>query len=249
MSIAVFKQKNTILLLPTTNNNLSNALSSDWFDIAHWQQQQAVTGQATGRNTTWFITYQAQEWVLRHYYRGGLISKLIQDQYLFSTIEKTRCFQELALLEKMYQQGLPVPRPVAARIIKQRGFYTADIIIEKIPDSHDLIDKLTQQQMTQSEWEALGKLTARFHLSGIYHSDLNAHNILLDKQLKFWLIDFDKCDCRSINTQWQQSNLARLKRSFQKEKQLHQQFFYNEQCWQWLINAYLTSIQNKNNPK
>lgn len=56
------------------------------------------------------------------------------------------------------------------------------------------------------------------HDLGINHTDLNIHNILMDEQEKFWIIDFDKCFQQSGES-WKQGNLERLKRSFEKEAQ------------------------------
>ena len=56
----------------------------------------------------------------------------------------------------------------------------------------------------------------KFDVSVKVNADLNIHNILLDEDEKVWIIDFDKCYQQS-GEKWKQSNLARLKRSFEKE--------------------------------
>ena len=40
----------------------------------------------------------------------------------------------------------------------------------------------------------LARPFAELHDAQIYHSDLNAHNILLDEAGKAWIVDFDKCE-------------------------------------------------------
>ena len=54
--------------------------SPDMLSARYWQENNAVTGTAQGRGTTWFVQHgnnaQAKQWVLRHYYRGGLIGKI-----------------------------------------------------------------------------------------------------------------------------------------------------------------------------
>ncbi len=239
--IALTEQKNTTLLLPELNHNLSGLIKDAWFNIDFWSAQNAVTGQSKGRNITWFVGYEDDEWVLRHYYRGGLIGKIMNDKYLFTTKKATRCYQELELLEKMYNEGLPVPKPIAARIIKQKLFYQADLLIAKIPDSQDLVHKLQQSSLTEADWHAMGSMIAKFHELGIYHSDLNAHNILIDKDNMFWLIDFDKCNKRVPDKQWQKDNLSRLHRSFRKERKLHKNFNFDSLAWHWLIQGYQNS--------
>ena len=220
-------------------------VKNNWFDISFWQSQDAVTGHSEGRNITWFVGHQDDEWVLRHYYRGGLVEPILGDKYLYSSIENTRCYQELMLLEQMFTRGLPVPKPIAARISKGWLFYRADILIEKIPHAKDLVARLTNQALQESEWYEIGATIAKFHEAGIYHSDLNAHNILLDDNEKVWLIDFDKCDQRAVSDEWQQANLDRLHRSFSKELGLHKQFHFADKNWQWLLKGYQSFYQLK----
>jgi len=186
------------------------------FDITFWQEQQAVTGQSTGRNTVWFVRQHQQEWVIRHYYRGGLVGKLLTDWFWCQPVASSRAMAEFTMLRQMRALGLPVPTAIAARMVK-RGFgYSADIIIERIAGSRDLFGYLQQQPLSIAQWQQLGQLIARFHQAGVYHSDLNCHNILFDDH-QFWLIDFDKCGW-SDEPKLQQEMLDRLLRSFHKEQ-------------------------------
>jgi len=238
LSIEIKTSNQTSLLLPAINQQLSQLIKKNWFDIDYWKLQKAVTGQSRGRNVTWFIGHKHGEWVLRHYYRGGMVAQFIKDKYLFSGITKTRCYRELVLLEQMYQQGLPVPKPIAARVQRKGLFYRADILIEKIPAAKDLVELLKSESLSEAGWHAIGALVAKFHLAGIYHSDLNAHNILRDNNHQFWLIDFDRCEQRPLDEEWQKANLARLKRSFNKEKSIQPQFHFDSQNWHWLLKGY-----------
>lgn len=195
-----------------------------YFQSDYWQKQGLVTGQSKGRNTVWFVRLpNAKQAVLRHYYRGGLVGKINKDRFWPQPAAKSRAMAEFSLLWQMRQWGLPVPRPCAA-LFQQYGLgYNADILIEQIPGTTDLAHLLQQRSLTSSEWQQLGGLIAQFHQHHVYHSDLNCHNILLDKQGQFWLIDFDKCAIRHVDDfadqSWKQQNLQRLLRSFNKEKQ------------------------------
>ncbi len=227
-------------MLPEMNQQLTGLVRSNWFDIAFWQSQDAIMGSSQGRNITWFVGHKNDEWVLRHYYRGGLVENILGDKYLFTGLPRTRCFQELQLLEHMYQSGLPVPKPIAGRVKKSGLFYRADILIEKIHHAQDLVATLGTTPLPESEWHAIGATIAKFHQAGIFHSDLNAHNILIDKNNKVFLIDFDKCQKRHDSETWQQKNLERLKRSFNKEKVKNNSLNFNLQCWKWLLEGYAT---------
>ncbi|WP_394202785.1 3-deoxy-D-manno-octulosonic acid kinase [Shewanella waksmanii] len=214
-----------------------------WFSPAFWQQHQAVTGTSTGRYTTWFIDPNTisissdNDWVLRHYYRGGLIEKLSRDAYLYTGLHNTRAVAELKLLEQLFGEGFNVPKPIAAQITRHGLHYQGDIIIERVAGARDLVAHLTKTSMTAQQWHALGKLIAKFHQRGVYHADLNAKNILLTGE-QFYLIDFDRGCIKTPNPRWQQANLARLLRSFKKEKNKQPQLSFTMENWQALQQGY-----------
>ncbi len=214
------------------------------FQPQFWQQQGLVTGQSKGRNTVWFVQQHGKHAVLRHYYRGGLVGKFNQDRFWPQPVALSRAMAEFSLLWQMRQWGLPVPRPCAALYQQQRLGYSADILLERIENTTDLAHLLQQRPLTAEEWQQLGALIARFHQHNVYHSDLNCHNILLDKQGKFWLIDFDKCAIRAPGN-WLQANLARLLRSLLKERNLHQSFNWQPEQWPALLQGYNLQFTGK----
>lgn len=222
-----------------------NALIPEMFDVAYWQQKDAVIGESKGRYTTWFVQtdkqYDAQQWVLRHYWRGGLIGKFCKDSYFYTGLEHTRAYGELAILNTLHQEGFSVPKPIAAKVERMGFWYRADIIIERVSGAKDLVAHLNKQALSDIDWQALGKTIAKFHQRGVYHADLNAKNILLADDM-FYLIDFDRGELRSPQSSWQQANLQRLLRSFRKElnKQTIQHF--NDDNWQQLLAGYQTVI-------
>ena len=182
------------------------------FDPAWWQTHRQVVGSAIGRGVTWFVKDESRHLVLRHYYRGGMVGKLVRDRFWFEGVESSRAMAEYRLLAQLSEQGLPVPRPFAARMVKQGP----------------LADEV---------WHKVGQTVRRLHEAGVYHADLNSHNLLLDKEGKVWVIDFDKGAIRSPGS-WQQANLERLQRSFSKESQLHTSFHFVPENWQELMKGY-----------
>lgn len=220
------------------DENRVSAFSVQMFTAKFWQQQKAVTGTAQGRGTTWFLEYNTQQWVLRHYYRGGLIGKLIKDSYLYQGMALTRAAQEFTLLAKMQQCNLPTPQPIAYQVIKKGFFYHADLITQRIENAEDLATVLSEKRLSSALWQVIGATIRKFHQQGIYHHDLNAHNILIDVNDKVWLIDFDRGEQRKINNKWQQNNLERLKRSFLKELNKLPAFHWQEQDWFAFMQGY-----------
>jgi 3-deoxy-D-manno-octulosonic acid kinase len=79
-------------------------------------------------------------------------------------------------------------------------FYRADILIERIRGAKDLVALLKQGPIAGEVWHKIGKTVRQLHDAGVYHADLNSHNLLLDKEGKVWVIDFDKGAIRSPAT-------------------------------------------------
>lgn len=207
------------------------------FDPEHWRAQQSLTGESTGRGTTYFFHYQQHEMVLRHYRRGGLIGKILQDQYLYTGLTQTRAWQEFYLLAEMQQSQLPTPVPVAAKIERTGVGYRADLITLRIPASQDVFQLLCQQELSAQQWFKIGRAIRQLHDQQIFHHDLNIHNLILDQQDQIWIIDFDKCQ-RKGGQEWKQQNLDRLLRSLRKEQQRASCFYWQENDWTDLLTGY-----------
>ena len=211
------------------------------FDKKYWQRKSAITGSASGRGTTLFLHDQGQDWILRPYLRGGLPGKLLSNQFLFTGYNKTRAWREFLLLLDMIKMGLPVPEPVAAGITRRGLIYHNSTIIKRIPGARDLHNLLCNTAFEEEVWLDIGSTIRRFHDHQIYHHDLNIRNIMLDEMQTTWLIDFDKCGILKGNT-WKQQNLARLLRSFNKERtkqeDKNQPFYWQDKHWQTLMQGY-----------
>lgn len=220
-----------------------NSFTPEMLNPHYWQEKNAIVGSAQGRGTTWFIETESsarvqQNWVLRHYYRGGLIGKVINDQYFYTGIANTRAAREFSLLKTMRKLGLPAPKPIAFRVIKNQLFYRADLLSSRIENANDLVAILSHNEINDTLWFSIGKVIKAFHRHGIYHHDLNAHNILVDNNNNVWLIDFDRGEQRTKLTQWPEKNMARLLRSFRKESKRVANFQWQEVNWQTLLKGY-----------
>lgn len=169
-----------------------------------------------GRGATLFIDCAGQPCALRHYYRGGFVGRLISDQFLWLGESLTRCFREWLLLDQLTQMGLPVPRPLAARYRRSGLVYRADLITVRLPDVETLAVRLASGGVSAEVWGRIGECIARFHRAGVWHADLNAHNVQIDSAGRIFLLDFDRGRIRPVARSWQQANLARLRRSLMK---------------------------------
>ncbi|KQX99815.1 3-deoxy-D-manno-octulosonic acid kinase [Rhodanobacter sp. Root480] len=217
---------------------LSAQVTHDWFAPAYWRERDALRVQAGGRGGVAVIDTPAGECVLRHYRRGGLVATLMGDRYLWRGAVHTRPFAEFHLLAEIERLGLPGPTPVAARYCRQGAFYTADLITRRIADAHTLAERLAAGQLDGALAEAVGTLVARFHREGIWHADLNAHNVMVSGDALF-LIDFDRGRKRARQAAWQQANLQRLRRSLLKlGAAAGDESAFDRELWQPLLRGY-----------
>ena len=67
-------------------------------------------------------------------------------------------------------------------------------------------------------WDEAGRLVARMHRAGLDHADLNADNLLFDRDGRGWVIDLDRGLFRTIGDGWRDRNLRRLHRSLLKRR-------------------------------
>ncbi|MEL7310850.1 MAG: 3-deoxy-D-manno-octulosonic acid kinase [Pseudomonadota bacterium] len=205
------------------------------FDPEGWPQR--IGDANEGRGGTVMVANDTGRFALRQYRRGGLVARLLADQYLYTGAENTRCMREWRLLLEMTRIGLPVPVPAAARFIQSGLFYRASLVTRWIPDSETLAQRLTQRPLMSQHWHKLGGVIATFHQHGIYHADLNAHNVMLDAESNWFLIDFDRGEQRERG-KWQLTNLGRLHRSLEKERGRMQATHWDRADWSALLEGY-----------
>jgi 3-deoxy-D-manno-octulosonic acid kinase len=191
-----------------------------------------------GRGAVRFLEHRSMKLVLRHYHRGGLMAPLFGDRYCRTSLNRTRAWREWNLLHAMYRQGLPVPQPVAARVQLSPLAYRADIITRQIPHAQTLTERLTESDLDMEDWHAIGAMLQQFHSQGIFHADLNAHNILCDGEGRWYLIDFDRGRQRMPARRWQHSNLKRLRHSLDKLARTRPNFHFSDANWADLMAGY-----------
>lgn len=202
-------------------NNNTPEFNPIVFDETRLAEQNLISGQAgAGRGNTFFVNLEGHALVLRHYRRGGLVQRVSANRYVFTGLSRTRAMLEFDILQQMYDMQLPVPKPYACRVIKHGATYEASIVTHRI-QGHTLAHLCDSTTLSDQQWKNIGSTVARFHKKGIYHADLNAHNILLNDEGRVSLIDFDRARFRPVGTEhssekWCVSNLDRLWRSLEK---------------------------------
>lgn len=249
MNESLISYKNATIVY---DNTLIAQPSLALFDPTHYSEHDS---NSAGRGSVLFIpgqtlmSGQKNTWVLKQYLRGGMVRHLSHTHYFYTGLNHTRMVAEFRLLQQMHRWQLPVPRPVAALVLRSGCLYSGSLITEKINALGTLGEICAAMKIPEQQWQAIGTCVARFHARNICHADLNANNIMLAEDGVF-LIDFDKGKTKNESQQqneqqnqqkWQADNLARLRRSLEKIKAEgcpHDPLLY----WDSLVASYIEAI-------
>lgn len=214
----------------------ADELDAAWFDVDDWRRRGAALLDTGGRGDVHKLDRTGETWVLRHYRRGGLVSKLVHDRYVWLGLERTRAFREFRLLARLSAEGFPVPRPIAARVRRRGLAYRADIITRLLVGTRSLHAYLVESGPPAEAWTEIGRVVRGLHDRGVDHPDLTAQNLLLDGAGRVFVVDFDKTRLRRRGN-WTQAGIDRLKRSLRKVA-LETGTEFDEAGWQALLRGY-----------
>ena len=212
---------------------------ADWlFDPKELEQRGALEAQTSGRRSAYIFRVEGQRYVLRHFWRGGLVGRLLTDTYVWTGLRRSRPMREWQLLLELQRRGLPVPRPAAFRTVRHGAVYRADLITVELDRTRTLADLLAEGPLGADAWRGVGAIIAEFHRHGAYHHDLNARNILIDSTGSVYVIDWDRGCIRKPRLDWQQSNLTRLRRSLLKQASLTPTYNFGPRDFALLLAGY-----------
>jgi len=170
------------------------------FARGHWRAAGSLQETAGGRGTVAFIRDGERHWVLRHYRRGGLVARVLDDSYLYTGAARTRSFREFRLLRQLREWQLPVPLPVAARYQRRGLLYRADLVTEELPTRRTLAQALAAAPLAASTWREVGACIASLHARGVHHADLNAHNLLVARTARCMCSTSTAAECARAAT-------------------------------------------------
>ncbi len=228
------------------DRSVISEMTEQRFSPSGWLHAEPVTGSqgSSGRGNTMFVGNVPRQFVLRHFVRGGLINKLVRDKYVWTSEESTRSFAEWRMLAKMADSGLRVPRPAAARYCRRGPFYTADIITVRLPKVRPLSELIAAEKCADEFWLSLGAAVYGFHSEGVYHADMNAHNLQIDESGELWMLDFDRGRLLQPGP-WQQKTLSRLHRSLQKIRTANAELHFNAGNWEKFLEGYFSASKSE----
>ena len=197
-----------------------------------------------------------EKWIKKHFFRKGLMA-FLGDKYIrsFFGLTKTRSYAEFRILDFLYKNNFNTCKPILGWVTHQNIlFYRADLIVERLENTVTLAEYM-KNHASKSLFVNIGKQIAIMHNLGVYHGDLNAHNVLvrineesLDKTSNptievsdIYIIDFDKSLIgmnRKIFSSLMYNNLSRLRHSLIK---LGHDDYLNK-YWKSLLEGYLSRL-------
>lgn len=194
---------------------LGQATPATFDPSTYGARAQPVQGRG-GRGSAWFVQGEFGDGVLRLYRRGGWVARASKDAYWWRGEQRVRSLREFALMQQLQQMGLPAPAPVAAFYRRAGLHYRAAIIVMRIEPAVSFAS-LVAASPTSAPWAGVGDAIGRCHCKLARHADLNANNVLLDRDGKAWLIDWDKGTLETRPGPWRDRVMGRLARSLRKE--------------------------------
>ena len=219
------------------DENTADNLQAHHFDVAYWQGKAGFSRIDGGRGGSVRILINGQKAILRRYLRGGLVARFVSDQYLWLGKHNTRPWREWSILKMAKAAGLPVPEPLGVCVSRCGFCYRAALMTDFFEDTKTLAECLMHNSLPGGAWLQLGRTLKRFHIHGIRHADLNANNILIDPQGRFFIIDFDRAQRMKSLGDWQWKPLYRLQRSLKKIN-TRNRLQFGAADWQALMDGY-----------
>lgn len=165
-------------------------ISAEWLFPAFWRRRRQVIATFGGRARALAVATDVGPAVLRRYHRGGMIAKVVRDRYLFTGYGRSRGLREWRILARLHARGLPVPAPLMASCERRGLCYRAGLLTRLIEGAVSLAE--AGHRLQSGHWQRLGATLARFSQAGVVHADLNAHNLLVDADGRWYVIDFDR---------------------------------------------------------
>ncbi|RMG44526.1 MAG: hypothetical protein D6719_01620 [Candidatus Dadabacteria bacterium] len=127
---------------------------------------------------------------IKKYVRGGVPGKFVRGTYF--RFGQNRAQIEYDILERVRAQGINAPEPLGY-VLHGSIFYNAWLMMREIPGHKALAQlALNDAEKAFAATDCLVESITKLVESGIYHVDLHPGNVLLDKNDRVYIIDFDR---------------------------------------------------------
>lgn len=130
--------------------------------------------------------------VVKHYSRGGLVRHIVKRYYV--RWGPTRSESEFRLLERVRALGVNAPEPIA-HASDGALFYRAWLVTREIQGHRTLAEIARQDEDLAARLvDDVARQIGILIKSGIFHVDLHPGNVLVDREGRVFIVDFDKAD-------------------------------------------------------
>lgn len=192
---------------------------------ALWAEPAPLPG-AKGRGGVGVLQLPGLEVVVRPFRRGGALRRLFGDRYT----GPTRACQELVVLERLRQDGVPVVVPLAALARKRGAFWRLRLLTERLVGALPL-PAFCAAEPTARRWaiEAAAVAVRLAFARGLVHDDLHPDNVLVVRhgdKVRAVLVDLDKARLESpLPAELRDAMLVRMARYVHKHRARMEQPF------------------------
>jgi 3-deoxy-D-manno-octulosonic acid kinase len=136
---------------------------------------------------------------VKRYAHGGLLRSISGGAFL--NLGPSRSRSEFLMLEQVQQLGIDVPKPLVF-VVRGNVIYSTWLVMQEIPDTRTLVEVSAQEpELLRDAMDRLAQHMRALIEHQVFHVDLHPGNVLLGRDGRVFIVDFDKLPLISnINT-------------------------------------------------
>lgn len=191
-------------------------------DTSGWAMYEPNTFKYTRSRWTYYITYNCNPVVIKRY----LVYRALRSYV--SWFWPSKAEREFKITQVLYQQGLPVSKPLGCLTLSKSVRLLASYLITEFYDeSHSIYEYISQDPDRARDttlFLKIGSTIGQLHAKGVAHEDCSAHNFLVRNHPQnafpeVLAIDLDGSTLHHhIHTNQRTKNLIQLARSFTRHQ-------------------------------
>lgn len=163
-----------------------------------------------------------EHWIVRRFAHGGALRSLGERAFL----DPTRPFRECLAAQRLADAGIPTPRVVAARAVRDTVGWCLALVsvrVEGVTDGAVWLERWRAGELDRVATRRLSRLTGGLvgdlHRVGFEHTDLHPRNLLVAEDLSRALVlDLDRGRFGPLDDRARRRNLRRLLRSVRRRE-------------------------------
>lgn len=156
-------------------------------------------------------------------------------------LKKSPAFEAFHILVDLTQMGVPVCRPLAVVVERNRLTTQARLLTYELAEAETCSEVLCKREIPENIWQQLGALTRQLHDLKVSLKDLSLDAFVLNSQAKLFLRKvYGLSKNQTVDSAWKQIELQSLLTSILEMRQREPHFFFDDRDWLALTQAYMT---------